>query len=92
MLMITIDQSDDATELRLAGRLSRPEISELERCLRTVAASRPSSIVVDLTDVTFVDAAGKDLLAQIHQLLPQCQERVRRSGALPGRELVKLHE
>ena len=91
--MITIDRNDDATELRLAGRLSRREINELERCLRAMAASRPpGSIVVDVTDVMFVDGTGDDLHAQIHQILPQWRERFVGEGRCLDGDLGKLHE
>ena len=68
MLRITTHHNEDAIELRLAGRLGGAEIGELERCWRAMTASRaPISIVVDLTDVTFVDPTGRGLLAQIHE-------------------------
>jgi anti-anti-sigma regulatory factor len=48
----------------LAGRLAGEWTQELERCWREAAAARQSqSVAVDLTEVTFVDDAGKRLLA-----------------------------
>ena len=48
----------------LAGRLAGELAPELERCWRqAVAAQKTQSISLDLTEVTFVDDAGKRLLA-----------------------------
>jgi ABC-type transporter Mla MlaB component len=39
-------------------------VDELKRCCRTVLSrSHPKNVLVDLADVSFVDAAGKNLLA-----------------------------
>jgi anti-anti-sigma regulatory factor len=44
-------------------------VHELDKCWRSVLASRPEPIVcVDLTGVTFIDEAGKACLAALHRL------------------------
>jgi anti-anti-sigma regulatory factor len=52
----------------LAGRLAGEWAPELERCWRqAVATQGTGSVSVDLTEVTFVDDAGKRLLAAMAQ-------------------------
>lgn len=63
MLRITTQDDTGSTTLKLAGRLTGPWVTELERCWRAVLGSEPGrSLRLDLTDVTFIDAAGKQLL------------------------------
>lgn len=51
-------------EVSLAGEWT----PELERCWRyTTAALQPASVSLDLTEVTFVDDAGKQLLVAMAQ-------------------------
>lgn len=66
MLKITADER--AGRLVLEGSLSGPWVQTLEDSWHTaVARTAPQEIAVDLTDVTFVDRAGKQLLASIHK-------------------------
>lgn len=64
MIRITTIQDDTGpTTLKLAGRLAGPAVAELERCWLAVLnlqQGRPNRL--DLTDVTYVDDAGKQLL------------------------------
>jgi outer membrane protein len=64
MLRITTTDSDQRVTLKLEGKLSGPWIEELERCWRS-APHLNKDLVVDLSGVTFVDAAGKALLCSI---------------------------
>jgi anti-anti-sigma regulatory factor len=63
MLMINEQQREGAVVFKLAGALTGVWADELERCWRnaTVSASAPR-VLVDLTEVTFVDESGKELL------------------------------
>jgi len=65
MLRITIEDSAEASTFKLEGKLTGPWVRELERSWDAVPAGR--AIVVDLTDVTFIDCAGKSLLSAMHQ-------------------------
>ena len=68
VLRITTCIDLGTTRLVVEGRLAAACISELERCWRaTVSTESPGSIFVDLSGVTFVDASGKQLLAQMHE-------------------------
>ncbi|HEX5733249.1 MAG TPA: STAS domain-containing protein [Blastocatellia bacterium] len=53
---------------RLEGELSGEWVTELKNCWRAAAALEPPKYVrVDLTEVTFIDAKGKDLLALMYR-------------------------
>jgi len=72
MLRIDVHQEKDVTTIVLAGKLAGAWVAELERCWNaTVSAEscRPlltaQPICVDLSEVTFVDERGKQLVAQM---------------------------
>ena len=66
MLMITEQRNDYALTFRLAGALAGDWTMELERCWRDATATDDSlRLLVDLTQVTFVDETGKRLLASM---------------------------
>ena len=68
MLRITICKQPRVLTFRLEGRLYGPWTAELEKCWRgTRADGTRRKHRVDLTGVTFVDAAGKAVLAQMHE-------------------------
>ncbi len=68
MLRITADDHARVLTFRLEGRLEGPWVRELEQCWRSMldAVSKPT-ITVDLTGVTYIDAAGKRQLAEMHE-------------------------
>ena len=68
MLRITTQDNPRTLVFRLEGRLEGPWVAELEKCWRGMKAhaDRPT-LRVDLTGVTFVDAAGKAQLAAMHR-------------------------
>jgi ABC-type transporter Mla MlaB component len=51
----------DPETLRLEGRIAGPWVEELARVTHTALVESPR-VVLDLTDVTFVDASGVTLL------------------------------
>jgi anti-anti-sigma regulatory factor len=53
--------------LVLEGRLAGPWVEELKISCRRVVENHQWCTMIDLTGVTFVDAAGKTLLAQLWQ-------------------------
>jgi anti-anti-sigma regulatory factor len=64
MFRITVHDDPASVTFRLEGRLSGSWVQELQDCWqRTFAASPKPSVRFDLTDVTFIDAAGKEFLA-----------------------------
>ena len=68
MLRITTRVIDGDVGLFVEGRLAGACVGELEKCWRrAIAGESPVPTVVDLTDVSFIDAHGKQLLAQMHE-------------------------
>ena len=66
MLRITTTDTDEKVTLKLEGKLSGPWVEELARCWRMSSdIYNKRGLVVDLSGVTFVDAAGKKLLCAI---------------------------
>lgn len=67
MLRITARDNPRVLTFRLEGRLEGPWVRELEECWRGILnrASQPS-VCVDLSGVTYIDAAGKARLAEMH--------------------------
>src|SRR2546425_676364 len=68
MLRISTETKRGKRILSVEGRLAGPWVSALEQCWREVrAASSAEKVSVDLCGVSFIDAAGKVLLKEIHR-------------------------
>ncbi len=68
MLKITIHNSTNAATLNLEGRLAGPWVEELGRSWRAVKDNSPEKpVIVDLCEVTFVDAEGRKLLSSMYE-------------------------
>jgi len=68
MLRITTSSTDEKVTLKLEGKLSGPWVEEFERCWRiSIDIYKSTTLMVDLSSVTFVDTAGKKLLYSISQ-------------------------
>src|SRR6266404_244973 len=69
MLRITIHDNLESVTFQLEGRLAGPWVREAEECRQcTLAGRRGIAVRFDLTEVTFIDAAGKAYLADMHRL------------------------
>jgi anti-anti-sigma regulatory factor len=67
-LKITTATTPHELAIRLEGRLAGPAVDELRRAWDLLTQSSDSKKVsIDLCSLTFVDAAGRKLLRQIHQ-------------------------
>jgi ABC-type transporter Mla MlaB component len=66
MLKITIKEVDSAETWELEGKLSGDWVKELERCWKERAPSNGVSLHVHLKAVSYIDAAGKQLLTEMH--------------------------
>ena len=68
MLRITATDNPRILTFRLEGRLEGPWVVELEQCWRSTfdGTSRPT-VCVDLTGVTYIDAAGRARLVEMHE-------------------------
>ena len=68
MLRITTEKKRGRTSLSVEGRLAGPWVAALEQCWRELHAASPrEKFHIDLCGVSFIDAAGKVLLKEIHR-------------------------
>src|SRR5205823_14721942 len=68
MLRITTEKKRAKTVLSVEGRLAGPLVSTLEQCWRELKAASPQEkLYVNLCGVSFIDAAGKMLLKEMHR-------------------------
>jgi len=61
------DPARQALSIIIEGRLAGPWVEELRAYCRGTVGHQPRCIVINLAGVTFVDAEGKALLAQLWQ-------------------------
>ena len=66
MLRITTHENAKTVRLRLEGMLKGAWVPEMEQCWRRASSDRNKALVIDLTDVEFVDTAGRYLLELMH--------------------------
>jgi hypothetical protein len=66
VIRITVQQESLVTRLFLEGKLSGPCVDELDKCWQTCPSSE-MALLVDLSNVSFVDEHGKELLAHMHK-------------------------
>jgi anti-anti-sigma regulatory factor len=67
MLRITTHSDRESLTFQLEGKLAGPWVRELHAAWQhALSGSRKPCIRVDLTGVTYVDAAGKEFLAATH--------------------------
>jgi anti-anti-sigma regulatory factor len=64
MLRIEAEARTHETTIRATGRLAGPWVDELRRSL---ASERDRSVVLDLTDVSFVDRDGIEFLRTLRR-------------------------
>jgi hypothetical protein len=68
MLRITIHDKPESLTFQLEGRLAGPWVPVLEECWQSALARQRQPVLhVDLTEVTFIDAAGRACLAALHR-------------------------
>src|SRR6266403_1827744 len=68
MLRVTTEKRRGKTVLAVEGRLAGPWVGALEQCWRELHAASPQEkFHIDLCGVSFIDAAGKVLLKEIHR-------------------------
>jgi outer membrane protein len=68
MLRITIEQKPGKMSLTVEGKLAGPWVSALAQSWKDLlSSSSGENLSINLCGVSFIDAAGKALLAEIHQ-------------------------
>lgn len=66
MVRVTTEDEVEMVRLKIEGRLAGNDVNHVQVHWQTIIAARErSSILIDLTGVTFVDEAGKRLLAEM---------------------------
>jgi anti-anti-sigma regulatory factor len=64
--MITEQRDDDKVAFTLTGALAGDWAAEFSQCWQSAVSSpRASQVTVDLTEVTFIDERGKQLLGSM---------------------------
>jgi ABC-type transporter Mla MlaB component len=66
MIRITCKNETSATRLFLEGKLAGNSVDELDKCWQNSSAI-PTTFLVDLTNITFIDDHGKELLMKMHR-------------------------
>jgi anti-anti-sigma regulatory factor len=67
MLRITTHSTTDSLTFQLEGRLVGPWVTELRDCWRRTSREGKRAVHIDLRAVTYVDAAGEELLADLYR-------------------------
>src|SRR2546429_3806064 len=89
MLRITTQKKRGKTLLSIEGRLAGPLVGTLEQCWRELRAAAPGEkLHLNLCGVSFIDAAGKMLLKEIHR---QGGELIARSEEHTSELQSRLH-
>ncbi|HEY1577680.1 MAG TPA: hypothetical protein VGF82_11490 [Terracidiphilus sp.] len=66
-MRITLKETAEAVEMRLEGRVAGPWASELDRVwLETAPRLGSKKLAINLHNVTFADASGKQVLRRIY--------------------------
>ncbi len=65
MLKITFNDTPGSTIVKLEGKLSGPWVEELERSWTGHSPQASENVIIDLSDVTYIDPEGKKLLARM---------------------------
>ena len=66
MMRITVSTSEKTATMKVEGELGQAWVEELRRCWSAVLALNPDHLRLDLSDVHYIDDAGKELLAAMH--------------------------
>src|SRR5579863_6040977 len=75
MLKITVEKTETSTNFKVEGKLAGPWVVEFERSWEASASDRGQRVIVDISEVTFVDSEGQKLLARIHREGAKLQAR-----------------
>ena len=95
MLKITFNDTPESTTVKLEGKLSGPWVEELERSWTEHSPLASENVIIDLSDVTYIDPEGKRLLARMvdkgvcfegtHLMTQYVIDEITRAGVRSGR-------
>lgn len=95
-LLIECEREGEVPVIWLRGELDRLSAESVDVAVRDLAAAGSPTLVVDVSELDFIDSAGLRSLSRAHNLLHQSQRNlvVRRPSSSIQRlfELVGLHE
>jgi anti-sigma B factor antagonist len=83
---VTTRDHEGSTILSLAGELDLSQVPAAEKTLRSVEGSQPSTLVVDLSGLTFIDSSGLRLVLEADQ---RARRNGRRLVLIEGPEVVQ---
>jgi anti-sigma B factor antagonist len=85
-----VDVRDGATVVRLVGELDLYNADEIRTALRAVVEDGPERVVVDLSDVTFVDSTALGVLIEARTKLPNRRAFLLASPGLETRRALQV--
>lgn len=68
-LDVTVSRGADGVHVALAGEFDISEAPKVERELRGLELERPSTVVIDLRKLSFMDSSGLRIIVSAHQRL-----------------------
>jgi anti-sigma B factor antagonist len=83
---ITTRDHQGSTIVAMAGELDLSQVPAAEKSFRSVEGSKPSTLVVDLSGLTFIDSSGLRLVLEADQ---RARREGRRLVLIEGPEAVQ---
>lgn len=71
------EQRDDVAIAAIEGEVDSSNVHELGERLRTLLTNRSTALIVDLTETTYLDSAGINMLFELAGELTNRQQRLR---------------
>lgn len=71
------EQRDDVSIATIEGEIDSSNVHEVGERLRALLTNRSTALVVDLTETTYLDSAGINLLYELSGELTDRQQRLR---------------
>ncbi|MDQ6776068.1 MAG: STAS domain-containing protein [Actinomycetota bacterium] len=88
---IDVRRTDDATVVSVSGELDLVSSTGLEEALEQLDGSEPPFVILDLSDVEFMDSAGLAVVVRAHQRADSAGTRFAVVSAVPQvRRLLSL--
>ncbi len=83
----TVSVRDEATVLTVAGEVDLATAPALENAIDATLGGKPTALVIDLSDVSFLASAGMAALVAAHQRAGDTRIAVVADGPATGRQL-----
>ena len=84
----TAEHAIPIVQLRVSGTLDAPALPQIQYAVEEVLAVNPRVLLLDLADCAHIDAAGIDLLLQVHRRMRR--HRGRLTVQAPGSQTQRL--